>query len=55
MAKSPEKTKKTVSAKESTETAKSQTKIGDYAGCLLELHKLQGVLLTQLLKEIKSF
>ena len=31
-----------------------QTKAAKYLGCLQELHKLQGVLLARLQKEIKS-
>lgn len=49
------KTKGTRLAKEmkkAKKTAKGQTKAAEYVGCLLELHKLQGVLLTQLKREI---
>lgn len=34
-----------------SKTTKSKTKIEEYLDCLLELHKLQGVLLAQLKKE----
>ena len=47
------KTKKVTSAKKTMKTAKGQTKAGEYVSSLLELHKLQGVLLTRLDKEIK--
>lgn len=33
-------------------TTKGETKLSENVECLLELHKLQGVLLTQLRKEI---
>jgi hypothetical protein len=49
------KTKGTVSAKKvkkSKKAAKGQTRTTEYMDCLLELHKLQGVLLKQLAKEI---
>ncbi len=34
-------------------TTKGQTKAAEYVSCLLELHKLQGVLLSRLDKEVK--
>jgi len=50
MAKTSEKkTKKQVSTKK---TAKKQAKIAENVDCLIELHKLQGILLAQLRKEI---
>jgi hypothetical protein len=39
-------------AKKSKKTTKGQTKAAEYVGCLLELHKLQGVLLARLRREI---
>jgi hypothetical protein len=39
-------------AKKTKKTAKGQTKTAEYVSCLLELHKLQGVLLKQLEKEV---
>ena len=45
-------TKGLVSAKKSKKTAKGQRKAAEYLDCLLELHKLQGVLLAQLRKEV---
>ena len=39
-------------AKKSQKTAKGQTKAAEYVGNLLELHKLQGVLLGRLRREI---
>jgi hypothetical protein len=38
--------------KRTQKTAKGQTKAGEYTDCLLELHKLQGTLLTRLRKEV---
>jgi len=52
-----EKTKSAISAKKAKKSkkgAKGQTKAAEYVSCLLELHKLQGVLLTQLHKEVWS-
>jgi len=52
------KTKGTMSAKGAKEakkalkTAKGQTKAAEYVSCLSELHKLQGVLLTRLRREV---
>ncbi len=46
------KTKRAVPAKKKGETARGQSKAAEYVGCLLELHKLQGLLLTHLRKEI---
>lgn len=45
-------TKGRISAKKSKKTSKGQTKAAEYLDCLLELHKLQGVLLAQLRKEV---
>lgn len=42
--------RKPTSAKKTT---KGQTKVAEYVSHLLELHKLQGVLLTRLSKEVK--
>jgi hypothetical protein len=39
-------------AKKAPKTAKGQTKATEYVSCLLELHKLQGVLLNRLRREI---
>jgi len=39
-------------AKKALKTAKGQTKAVEYVGCLLELHNLQGVLLTRLRRKI---
>jgi hypothetical protein len=39
-------------AKKAPKTAKGQTKAAEYVSCLLELHKLQGVLLNRLRREI---
>ena len=50
-----EKTKSAISArkaKKPKKTTKGQTKAAEYVNCLLELHKLQGVLLAQLRKEV---
>ena len=44
--------KGTKEAKKALKTAKGQTKSAEYVGCLLELHNLQGVLLTRLRREI---
>lgn len=44
--------KKAISAKNPQKTVGDQTKAAEYVGCLLELHKLQGLLLTHLHKEI---
>lgn len=38
--------------KKAKKTARGQTKAAEYVSCLLELHKLQGVLLNQLEKEV---
>ncbi len=38
--------------KKSKKATKGQTKTAEYIDCLLELHKLQGVLLKQLAKEM---
>jgi len=43
--------KKKVKKSKTTKIKKSKTKIEEYLDCLLELHKLQGVLLAQLKKE----
>ena len=50
MAKS--KRKKTKEAISAQKTKESQTKAAEYVSNLLELHKLQGVLLTRLKKEV---
>ncbi len=42
-----------VSAKKGKKTASSQTKAAEYVGHLWELHRLQGVLLSRLDKEVK--
>jgi len=42
----------TKKARKAPKTAKGQTKAAEYADCLLELHKLQGTLLSRLRKEI---
>ena len=53
MAKSRKKSeKKAISVKKSNKIAAGQTKAGEYVTSLLELHKLQGVLLKRLEKEI---
>ncbi len=45
--------KRTVSTKKSKKTtAKGQSRAAKSVDCLLELHKLQGVLLAQLRKEV---
>ena len=44
--------KGTIPAKKSKKTAKGQTKAAEYISCLLELHKLQGILLTHLEREV---
>jgi len=46
------KAKKATPAKKTKKPAKSQTKAAEYTTNLLELHKLQGVLLTRLKKEV---
>ncbi len=45
-------TKAVISAKESKKATKGRTKTNECISCLLELHKLQGILLKQLTKEI---
>jgi len=40
------------SARKTPKGEKSRTKAGEYVGYLLELHKLQGVLLTELHKKV---
>jgi len=53
MAKSARKKKKAaISAKKPKKSAADRTKTAEYVSCLLELHKLQGVLLAELHKEI---
>jgi len=53
MAKSTRKNiKRTISAKKTKKTAVRRKKAAELISSLLELHKLQGVLLTQLRKEI---
>jgi hypothetical protein len=39
-------------AKKTKKTAKGRTETAEYVSCLLELHKLQGVLLNQLEKAV---
>jgi hypothetical protein len=39
-------------AKRAKKSTKGQTKAAEYTDCLLELHKLQGTLLTRLKKEV---
>jgi len=39
-------------AKKTKKTAKGRTETAEYVSCLLELHKLQGVLLNQLEKTV---
>jgi len=46
------KAKGAISAKKGKRTTKSQTKAAEYVSCLLELHKLQGVLLKELGKQV---
>lgn len=46
------KTKGTISEKKSRKTTKRKTNAAECIDCLLELHKLQGVLLAQLEKEV---
>jgi len=41
-----------ISTRKDRKTKKGQTKAAKYVGCLLELHKLQGVLLTELHREV---
>lgn len=50
MAKSTE--KRTMPAKKKGETIKGQTKAAEYVANLVKLHKLQGVLLSKLKREI---
>jgi hypothetical protein len=44
--------KETKVVKKAQKTTKFKTKAEEYTDCLLELHKLQGTLLTRLRKEI---
>jgi len=44
--------KETIPAKKVKKTTKGKTKASEHVSCLLELHKLQGVLLAQLSKEV---
>lgn len=54
MAKTAKKKKKAaVSAKKPARTAAHQAKVAECVSCLLELHKLQAVLLAQLSREIQ--
>ena len=46
------KPKTAASKKKPAKTAAQQSKAAEYVGCLLELHKLQGLLLSHLRKEI---
>ena len=53
MAKSTKKkAKKTISTKKTGKNSGHNARIAENADCLWELHKLQGVLLTQLRKEV---
>jgi len=54
MAKSTRRTAKTAvkKAKQTKKTAKRQTRVSESLDCLVELHKLQGVMLAQLRKDI---
>ena len=47
------KAKRAISARKTKKTTKSETKAAEYISCLLELHKLQGVLLNRLGKEVQ--
>lgn len=47
-----QKAKTPVPAKKKKKIAKGKTKAAEYVGSLLELHKLQGILLTQLEKQV---
>ena len=47
------KTKRAVSAKKTRKTKKGQAKAVEYIDCLLELYKLQRVLLTRLREELQ--
>jgi len=47
------KTKRAEKTKRITKTFKEQAKAAEYVGYLLELHKLQGILLTWLDKEVR--
>lgn len=54
MSKSEEKkTKRAKKTRRITKTFKEQAKTEEYVGYLLELHKLQGILLTRLHKEVR--
>ena len=46
------KSAKKVKVAKKTKTKKSKTKVAESLDCLFELHKLQGVLLDQLKKEL---
>jgi hypothetical protein len=46
------KSKAVIQAGKTKEPVKSRTKAKEYVGYLLELHKLQGVLLTELNKKV---
>ncbi len=46
------KVKAAISAGKAKEPVESRTKAREYVGYLLELHKLQGVLLTELNKKV---
>jgi len=47
------KTKRATSTKKPKKVTEGQTKAAEYVGHLMELHKLQGVLLTRLHKEVQ--
>ena len=54
MAKSTKKRAKVTNlTKKSKKTSKKQSRAAESVDCLFELHKLQGILLTQLRKEIR--
>ena len=46
------KPKATISTRKGRKTKRGQTKAAQYVGYLLELHKLQGALLTELHREV---
>ena len=53
MAKAKKKKAKTaIAVKKSKKAGGEQSKVAEYVSCLLELHKLQGLLLSHLRKEI---
>jgi hypothetical protein len=46
------KSKRAGAARKTRESARGQGKADEYIGCLIELHKLQGLLLSHLRKQI---